>query len=277
MSYATEGKSPMQLWSTHQNRHVLAYEDSGKGPVVVLLHAFPLSGEMFAPQRQSFKWCRLLTPDLFGFGGTPALAADWSMDQIADTLADWLECVAPEQQVILGGVSMGGYVALALARRHPRKLRGLLLIDTRAEPDSPEAQANRAKSIDLVQNSGTAALVEGMLPKVLGKTTHETRPQIVQQVRTLGGKQKPEGVVAALKALRDRPDARPTLRNIEVPTLVIVGKEDVLTPPDVAEVLATGIPKAELKVLDGVGHLPNLEDPELFDSTVRTFAEKLFN
>ena len=266
----------MQLWSTHQNRHVLAYEDSGRGPVVVLLHAFPLSAEMFAHQRQSFKWCRLLTPDLIGFGGTPALATDWSMDQIADTLADWLECVAPEQQVILGGVSMGGYVALALARRHPRKLRGLLIIDTRAEPDSPEAQANRAKSIELVQTSGTAALVEGMLPKVLGKTTHETRPQIVEQVRTLGSKQKPEGVIAALKALRDRPDARPSLRDIEVPTLVIVGKEDVLTPPDVAEVLATGIPKAELKVLDGVGHLPNVEDPELFESTVRTFAEKLF-
>jgi 3-oxoadipate enol-lactonase len=272
VSYSQEGIFTMKLWSTHQKREALAYDDRGDGPIVVLLHAFPLSRKMFA----ELPGYRLLTPDLFGFGDSALPVSGWTIDQQADTLAEWLDSVAPTQSVIVGGVSMGGYVALALARRHPLLVRALLLIDTRAEPDSEEAKANRAKSIELVQKEGVAALLQGMLPKILGATTQKIRPEVVETVQKLASQQKPEGVIAALKALRDRPDARASLANIQVPTLVVVGQEDTLTPPDVAQVLKDGIPGAELAILEKVGHLPNLEDSGQFTLSIQRFLQKHF-
>jgi pimeloyl-ACP methyl ester carboxylesterase len=168
---------------------------------------------------------------------------------------------------------MGGYVALAFARRHADRLRGLVLADTRAEPDDEAARANRDRAIAGASQSTGAAFIETMLPRLLGASTLAARPEVVAEVRRIAEAQEAAGIVGALQALRDRPDARPSLAAIAVPTLVIVGGEDVLTPPAVARQLAGGIAGARLEEIDGAGHLSNLEQPERFTASVRAFLE----
>ena len=170
---------------------------------------------------------------------------------------------------------MGGYVALAFARRHANHLKALVLADTRAEPDTADARAARDRAIEAVQQHGTVAQVEAMLPKVLGATTHAERPGVVSEFRRTGLSQDREAVVAGLIALRDRPDARPGLAAVAVPTLVIVGDEDALTPPSAAESLAAGIRGAKLVVLPNAGHLSNLETPDAFNAAVLDFLDGL--
>jgi pimeloyl-ACP methyl ester carboxylesterase len=178
-------------------------------------------------------------------------------------------------RAVVGGLSMGGYVALAFARRHPGRLRGLILADTRAEPDDEAARANRDRMIGEASQSTGAAFIETMLPRLVGAATLTQRPEIVAEVRHIAAGQVAAGIVGALKALRDRPDARPGLGAIGIPTLVIVGRDDVLTPPKVARDLADRIAGARLEEIDGAGHLSNLEQPAAFNVAVRAFLDGL--
>jgi pimeloyl-ACP methyl ester carboxylesterase len=170
---------------------------------------------------------------------------------------------------------MGGYVALAFARRHAGRLRGLILADTKAEPDDEAARANRDRLIAFAAGSTGAAVAEQMLPKLVGAQTAANHPQVLEEVRSIAAAQVAAGIVAALQALRDRPDAHPGLGAVAVPTLVIVGRDDVLTPPAQAEALVAGIRGARLVVLDGAGHLSNLERPARFNEAVRSFLDGL--
>ncbi len=266
----------MNIWHTPDNRVSLSYGDAGTGPAVLLVHAFPLCREMWAQQvaALSDKY-RVLTPDVLGFGGSPVPAGGWSLDAMADALAEFLTGIGVSGPVVFGGLSMGGYIALAFARRHPGRLRGLILADTRAEADTPEARANRDKTIAFARANTAEAVVEQMLPKLLAERTRSGRPEVAAEVRRMGSAQTVDGVAAALAAMRDRPDATPGLRDIRVPTLVLVGSEDVATPPDAARTLAGGIPGAKLEQLPGVGHLSNLEAPEAFTAAVRHFLDGL--
>ena len=164
---------------------------------------------------------------------------------------------------------MGGYIALAFAKEYPEKLRGLILADTRADADSSEAKANREKSITAMATQSPADFIEGMIPKVLGETTRNSRPEIVDRVRSIGSRQSREGIIAALKALRDRSDSTEILSEIEVPTLVIVGAEDIVTPPALSEAMAKALPEATLEVIPEAGHLSNMEQPAAFTAAVR--------
>jgi pimeloyl-ACP methyl ester carboxylesterase len=249
----------------------LAFDRMGDGPPLVLLHAFPFDRVVWATQRALADRFTLLLPDLPGFGHSPAPADGWTVDSAADLLADWLTGVGVIGPVALGGLSMGGYVALAFARRHPDRLRALILADTRAEPDSPQARAGRDKTAERARTAGVAAVVDDMMPKLLGRHTREHRPEIEAEVRRIGAMQSVAGVVGGLAALRDRPDARPGLATVRVPTLVLVGADDAVTPPDAARVLADRIPGARLEVLADAGHLANLEAPEPFTAAVRGF------
>ena len=175
--------------------------------------------------------CRIIAPDFRGFGGTSAALAGVSVDQLADDVAQLLDVLKITQPVVVGGLSMGGYVALALARRHAERLRGLILADTRAEADTPEARENRDKMIAFARTHPSSEVIEQMLPRLLGSETQMHHPEIADTVRAIAGKQASAGIVAALLALRDRPDATGGLGAIRVPTLVVVGAEDALTPP----------------------------------------------
>ena len=264
----TERRLPLADVST-------AVLEGGDGPPVVLLHAFPLCREMWAPQRTLADRFRVVTPDLFGFGGSPVPAAGWTTDSMADALAALLTGIGITDPVVLGGLSMGGYVALAFARKYPDRLRGLVLADTKAEADNAWAKAGRDKMIAFARESTAAAVAEEMLPKLLGETTRARRPEVVAEVRRIASAQTVDGVAAALAALRDRPDATPALGGIRVPTLVVVGAEDTLTPPDGAKKLADAIPGAKLEVIPTAGHLSNLECPAEFTTAVRMFLASL--
>jgi pimeloyl-ACP methyl ester carboxylesterase len=252
------------------------YDDVGQGTPLVLLHAFPLAKEMWRTQAEALKTiARVIMPDLRGFGDTSGFTGASSVETMADDVAALLDRLGVGDKVVLGGVSMGGYVALAFARRHADRLRGLVLADTRAEADSPDARANRNKMIEFAQNNPVPAVLDQLLPKLLGNTTHLQRPAVIEAVRWIATVQKTEGIVGALEAMRDRPDSTPTLGQIEVPTLVMVGAEDVLTPPNLAESMAQSIPNARLVTLEAAGHLSNMEQAELFTDALRDFLAEL--
>jgi pimeloyl-ACP methyl ester carboxylesterase len=249
----------------------LAHDDVGRGAPVVLLHAFPLARSMWRPQLALQDACRLITPDLPGFGGSAPLGTPPTVEAVAEQVAALLDRIAPREKVILGGLSMGGYVAFAFVRKYADRLRGLILCDTKAEPDDETAKANRDKLIEFASKYPPSAVVEQMLPKLLGPQTMASRPEVVEEVKRIGSAQRPAGIVGALRMLRDRPDSRPTLTTVRVPTLIVVGRDDALTPVAVSESMAAQVHGSRVEVIDGAGHLSNLERPDAFNATVRAF------
>lgn len=249
----------------------IAYDQAGSGAPLLLLHAFPLDRTMWQPQLAALAECaRVIAPDFPGFGESPV--APFSIEGAADTMAEFLSALDIKKAVVCG-LSMGGYVALALARKHAHRLTGLILADTRAGVDDTNTKANRTKSITVANEKGTAALFEGMLPKVLSDSTRGAKPEVVERVKTIAAKQPSASAAAALAALRDRPDANAGLKNIAVPTLVIVGEFDAVTPPLSAANLAAQICGSELSYIPGAGHLSNVENPDAFNAAVRGFLK----
>jgi pimeloyl-ACP methyl ester carboxylesterase len=242
----------------------LQFVDGGKGEPVVLLHGFPLDGRMWDPQvRELGRGARVIVPDLPGFGRSAALPAA-SLDQMADDVAALLDTLGVERATVVG-LSMGGYIALAFARLHRGRLARLGLCDTRAAPDTLEGRTARNDSIALVDAEGVGALVERMLPKLLSPSAST---EVREQVRAVGRSQSPAGVKAALAAMRDRADAREWLPAIDVPTMVVVGADDTLTPPSESESMFAKLPRAKLEQIPHAGHLANLEAPAAFTAAL---------
>ncbi|OUN01157.1 MAG: hypothetical protein BAA04_13200 [Firmicutes bacterium ZCTH02-B6] len=253
----------------------LVYDDVGQGPPIVFLHAFPLNKAMWRRQLEAAAaagW-RALAVDLRGFGGSEAGSEPFTMDVCADDVAALLDRLDIQEPVVLAGLSMGGYVAFAFARRYPQRLRALVLADTRAEPDTQEGRTGRYEQAQRVEQDGVDVVVEAVLPRLVGETTRVRRPEVVAEVREMMAAARPAGVAAALRGLAERPDSRPTLADIEVPTLIIVGEEDVITPPALAEAMHAGIKDSRLAVIPGAGHLPNMETPEAFNDALLGFLE----
>jgi pimeloyl-ACP methyl ester carboxylesterase len=254
----------------------MSFDDVGGGPVVVLLHAFPLSRKMWRLQVEALApRFRCIAPDLRGFGGSVGFDGTPSVEQMADDVASLLDEERVPDRVVLGGLSMGGYAALAFARRHGDRLRGLFLADTKADPDDATARAGRDKSIAFMRDHTARDLIEQAMDRMLSSQTRERRPEVVEEVRAIAGEQTPAGITGALRALRDRPDARPSLGNITVPTLVIVGSDDALTPPARARELQASIVGARLVEIPGAGHLSNLEQPAAFTQALGAFLREL--
>jgi pimeloyl-ACP methyl ester carboxylesterase len=251
---------------TDPNRNKPYFVDEGRGHPIVFLHAFPLDGSMWDRERAELvKTHRVIVPDLRGFGRSGELAPPRSLDEHADDVVGILDALGIERATV-AGLSMGGYTAFALARRHPQRLSRLILADTRAAPDSAEGRRARDENIALVQREGVAPLVERLLPKLLAPSAS---PSVVARVRALGGRQTAAGLIAALGAMRDRPDSAPLLPKIGVPALVIVGEADAISPPAEARAIAAAIPGGEIAVIDGAGHLANLESPAAFMAALR--------
>jgi 3-oxoadipate enol-lactonase len=174
-------------------------------------------------------------------------------------------------RAVVGGVSMGGYVAFGVVRRAPHRMSGLLLSNTRATADSDEGKAGRQRMIDLAREEGAPGIAGEMLPKLLGQSTARQQPDLVEAVRRLIVMNSGEGLAVALGALRDRPDSTPLLATLDVPALIIAGDEDVVTPPSDAEAMHRAIPGSHLTGLPGVGHLSNLENPFGWRSALDTW------
>ena len=253
----------------------IGYDEAGVGGVpLVLLHAFPLDRGMWQPQLAALAdVTRVVALDLPGFGESSPAGA-FTIDGVADAVAAFLAARGIPKAVVCG-LSMGGYVALAVARRQPNVLAALILADTRAGVDDRIAKANRTKSIALTEEKGSAALFESMLPKVLSEQTHATKPEVVDRLKSIAAKQPAASVVAALAALRDRPDANPGLKAVAVPTLVLVGEYDAVTPPLAAANLSAQIRRSTLVHIPGAGHLSNVENPDAFNAAVGGFIAGL--
>jgi pimeloyl-ACP methyl ester carboxylesterase len=228
-------------------------------PPLVLLHAFPLAAGMWRPQRSGLAplGVRVFTPDQRGLGGGPDPAA-YTLDDVADDVARFLDANKLDR-VVLGGLSMGGYVALRFLARHPGRLAGLILSDTKATPDSDEGKKGRAALAAKVRAEGAAAAIAATLPKLLGPHTHADAPELVGFVRGLGESRPKEAVARALEAMAARPDSTPDLAKARVPVLVLVGEDDLLTPVADAEALARTAPGARLRKIARAGHLASLE------------------
>lgn len=260
----------------------LAYLDGDPAaadrPVLVLAHAFPLGSQMWEPQfRAGYPGWRVLAPDLRGFGGsTDPRGEDEAptIDDYADDLAGLIREVAGAP-VVLCGLSMGGYAAFALLRRSPALVRALILADTRATADSLEGRAARKAMLTLLEREGPQGVARDMMPRLLGPTTRERNPDAEETVRKLVKRQSPNAIRDAILRMMERPDSRDLLPSIHVPTLVIVGDEDELTPPADAEAMVAALPNATLTRIAAAGHLTNLEAGMAFDASVGSFLDTL--
>jgi len=257
--------------------------EAGHGRPVVLLHAFPLSADMWRPQldRVPDGW-RFIAPDFRGFQppgssvrpSAASVVPSTSVDDYARDVLDLMDGLGIETGVI-GGLSMGGYVTLAVHRLAPERFAGIVLADTKATADTEEARAGRRATAEKLRAEGVDAVVEAMLPKLLGETTRNKQAHIADDVRRLATANEPQAIDEAIHALMTRPDSTTTLARIVVPTLVVVGEEDVLTPQADAQFLAGGIAGSELVVLPQAGHLSNLETPEAFSAALAQFLSRL--
>ena len=253
----------------------LAYDVVGQGPALLFLHAFPLGMVMWEPQARAFASShQVIRFDARGFGGSPPGDGLLTMERIADDAVALLDHLGVSRAAVCG-LSMGGYAALALVRRHPDRLKALVLADTRAGADSATARAARAAQADKVRKEGSAAIADAVLPKLVGETTHKQRPELLARLRETIAANPPRGIADALAGLAARADSTPTLREIRVPTLVVCGGEDVLTPLDESEALVRGIAGSRLEVVPAAGHLSSLENPEGFNEALGKFLKGL--
>ncbi len=255
---------------------MMHYEDVGQGKPMVLLHGWPLAASMWRPQMTALSQvCRMIVPDLPGFGSTPGFQGTPSLEQMADDVNTLLDEIPIREPIVLAGLSMGGYVALAFARKYAGRLRGLILADTRSEADSPEGKTNRDKMIAFAEQHTAGEVMDQLIPKLLAPATIKDRPEVVAELRQVGAAQSRSGIINGARALRDRPDQTPFLSTIAVPALVLVGCEDALTPRAMSQTLAAGIKGAQLVTIPGAGHMSNLEQPELFNRAIRGFLAAL--
>lgn len=266
----------------HLLDRTVRYHESGTegGRVCILLHAFPLSADQWLPQLERVPpgW-RLIAPDVRGFRGIGDVYPAIGLDQasMATHAADVLALMnhLDIDKAVVGGLSMGGYIALAVARVAPRRLEGLVLADTRAGADSEDGRAARDASIAKVHADGVGAIADAMLPKLLGAATQQEQPDLALAVRALIERNTPEAVASALAAMKGRPDSMDLLRQLSCPALVVCGEEDVLTPPAESRAMAEVIPSAELVLIPQAGHLANLEAPMVFTAALNSFLSKL--
>jgi 3-oxoadipate enol-lactonase len=249
---------------------MMSYRELGEGPgdPLVLLHAFPLNGRMFEPQMEAFSGeRRVVAPDYPGFGRSPRTPAQPDVRYYAEAVGGLLDRLGLER-VVLGGVSMGGYVAFGCLRLFPQRISSLVLANTRPEPDSDEIRENRKEMARRVADEGVEVLVELQMERLLARDSLENNEEVVERVRAMILESSPGGVVAALGAMRNRSDSTPLLAEIEVPTLVIGGEEDGISSPEVMGAMAQKIPNSRHVTLPRAGHLSNLENPEGFNAAL---------
>jgi 3-oxoadipate enol-lactonase len=247
----------------------LAFSDSGgTGRPVLLVHGFPFDRRMWASAVAELRAsCRVVCPDLRGHGASPVGEGSSRMEDMARDLAELLDSLGVESAAV-GGLSMGGYVALAFARLFPKRLRALVLADTRAAADSPEAKKGRHDMVALVREKGARAVSEKLLPKLLSPSARGFAREFL---RLTMDAQPVEGIVGALLGMAERPDSTEILPKIACPTLVVCGTDDVVTPIAESREMAAKIRGSKLVSIPGAGHVSNLEAPALFDAALAEF------
>ena len=252
----------------------LAYTDTGLGLPVVLLHGYPFNRSLWSEQVSALSnSCRVITPDLRGLGESDSRPGAATMNRMAEDVGQLLDHLRISQAVI-GGLSMGGYVALAFYKQFPSRVRALVLADTRAQADTEEAKQTRAQQAEKALSEGMAGIADAMLPKLLTPETVSKRPEVVKRVRDMMLKTKPEGAAAALLGMAEREDQTELLSRVTSPTLILVGAEDAITPVADSEKMRDCIAGSRLVVIENAGHVSNLERTEQFNEALLKFLRE---
>jgi pimeloyl-ACP methyl ester carboxylesterase/acyl-CoA thioesterase FadM len=270
----TAGGATRESVRVAANGAELSVEVRGDGLPVLFVHGFPLDRTLWRHQLAALAHCKRIAPDLRGAGASSVPADGYSMARYADDLVAVLDALNVPQAVVCG-LSMGGYIAFELVRRHAARLKALVLADTRAEADSEEGRRTRDELVALAERDGAGAVAARMLPRVLARTTLEEQPELVSEVKAMMERCPVPGVVGALRAMRDRPDSTDALAAIAVPTLVLVGEEDEVTPPASARRMAAGIRGARFVSIPAAGHLAPLEQPLAVGRALAEFVDSL--
>jgi 3-oxoadipate enol-lactonase len=255
------------------NNTYLAYDDHGIGQPILFLHAFPLNRYMWQGELMSLlsdERYRLVALDWRGFGESEITTPVSTMQLFADDVAGLMDSLGI-QQAVLCSLSMGGYVAFAFLRKYPQRVSGLILADTRPGADTPDAQVNRENVARIAETQGIGAIADLQVPRLLSEYTRQHHPEVEMRVRQMIEAATVQGIAAASRGMAQRADSIDLLAGITCPTLVIVGEQDTLTPPTLAQEYAAQIPGAQLVVIQHAGHLSNLEQPEAFVEAVRGF------
>jgi 3-oxoadipate enol-lactonase len=249
----------------------LGYDERGAGRALVLLHGSPFDRRMWAPQLAGL--CddfRVVAPDLPGYGSSPPRAETMTMRALADAVVELLDALAIDRALVVG-LSMGGLVAIELALARPERVEGLVLAATTAAPLGPEeAERRRAAAAEIDANGMLATTLE-MAGRLFGPRARRNPPLLAGVLRMMLST-PPAGASAALRGRAEHPDYARLLPGLAVPSLVIAGDADGYAPEEITAQLVDSLPAAELLMLPGVGHLPNLEEPERFNAALRTFA-----
>jgi 3-oxoadipate enol-lactonase len=253
----------------------ISYDTAGEGVPLLFIHGYPLSRKIWEPQTHSLApYARVILPDLRGHGDSDAVPGPYDVDLLAEDCANLLNILGVHQPIVVCGLSMGGYIALAFYRKFPERVAGLILAATRAADDTEVGKANRETAIGLAQSSGAIAIADSMLPKMFAPTTYKEKPEMVERIHGLMAGTSTEGIVGALQAMKNRPNSNPMLNGINKPVLIIHGKEDQLIPALEARSMQEAIPGAELVIIEQAGHLLNLEQPAAFNLAVRQFLKR---
>jgi 3-oxoadipate enol-lactonase len=254
----------------------MAYDEDGIDNPIVLIHGYPLNRHIWEPQLKPIcDVARVLAPDLRGHGQSDPVPGQYTIETLADDLHHFLSALNASQPVTLCGLSMGGYIAFAYYRKYKASVASLILTATRAGADSEEAKANRDKAAATARAEGAKAIATSLLPKLLSPKTHDSKPNVVAQLREIMESASVESIVGDLMAIKDRPDSTPTLSEIDVPTLILHGEDDQLIPPKEAEAMNAAIKGSKLQLIHEAGHLLNMEQPKIFNDAVRGFLEAL--
>lgn len=252
----------------------LAFDDTGSGRSVILLHGYPFNrtiwGHQVAALRDEF---RLITPDLRGFGDSDS-TVDACMNRMAQDVARLMDALDLSRATI-GGLSMGGYVVLSFYKQFPERVEGLLLADTRAQSDTEEGRQTRVKQRDQILAEGMAGIADSMLPKLLTPETVSKRAELVKQVHDMMIRTTPLGAAAALMGMAGRDDQTELLSRISVPTLIVVGREDPITPVQDSQLMHDSIAGSELVIIEKASHVSNMEQADLFNERLRSFLRQL--
>ena len=251
-----------------ENVELVVEEEPGPGAPVVLLHGFPFDRRLWRGQRPALAGYRLFLPDLRGHGESDASPPPYSMVSLAEDLRRELDHLGLDR-IALGGLSMGGYVALAFAARYPERLRALLLLDTHPLADPPAVRRARADQAARVRKAGPEAVVDELATRLVGG--RDVDPEVIALTREMILGTSRDGMVGALEGMATRPDSTPGLAAISCPTLIVVGSDDTIAPPAMAREMAAAIPHAQLVEVPGAGHLAPLERPDLVNAALARF------
>lgn len=263
--------------STHQilsGDAEIHYHIEGDGPPVVLLHPFPAHHQFWLPISPALSRYRLLLPDLRGHGDSDVGEGPATMEKYAADLARILDdAQIPRAPMV--GVSIGGYVLFEFWRKHRNRITALVLCNTKASADSPEARTGRLLAANDVLERGTEPFFQSMIPRLLGQSTRDTRPDLVEGALRMMRKMSPQDIAQVQRGTAERPDSVDLLKTINVPTLIVTGEEDILTGRNEAELMHRHIPQSQLRVLPKAGHYSPWEQPEDFGRLLRSFLDQL--